>query len=68
MAANQAARIKSKISQYADDPASLANNVKRLQGIELMRLRVGDWRVIFDDDGHVLAILKIAIRGSAYGG
>lgn len=67
MPTNQAARIKAKIGQYARDPASLANNVKRLQGTDLMRLRIGDWRVVFDEDGHVLAILEIASRGSAYG-
>lgn len=68
MTTNQAARIKAKIGQYARDPGSLANNAKRLQGTDLMRLRIGDWRVVFDEDGHVLAILVITSRGSAYGG
>jgi mRNA interferase RelE/StbE len=59
--------IRLKIRQYADDPASLANNVKALQGAHgCRRLRVGDWRVIFRDDGVILAILKIAQRGSVY--
>ena len=67
MPANEARRIEAKIAQYAADPASLANNVKRLQGSHLLRLRVGDWRVLFADDGRVVAIVKIAPRGSAYG-
>jgi len=34
---NESARIRSKLRQYADDPASQANNVKKLQG----RMRTG---------------------------
>ena len=65
--ANIAARIRAKIVQYAADPKSLANNVKALQGSEgYFRLRVGDWRVIFREDGTVVLIVKVAARGSAY--
>ena len=32
MPANDAARIRQKVEQYVRDPASLANNVKALQG------------------------------------
>ena len=67
MPTNTAKRIRAKIEQYADDPASLANNVKRLRGGNEMRLRVGDWRVIFREDGVVLAIIRIAPRREAYG-
>jgi len=63
---NTAKRIRGKIEQYAADPASLANNVKRLRGGNAMRLRVGDWRVVFRKDGVVLAIIRIAARGEAY--
>ncbi len=66
MPTNTAKRIRAKIEQYAADPASLANNVKRLRGGNEMRLRVGDWRVIFREDGVVLAIIRIARRGEAY--
>lgn len=62
-----AARIRSKIEQYATDPPSLAGNVLKLQGREGYRLRVGDYRVIFDDDGNVLDILGVGPRGSVYG-
>ena len=30
-------------------------------------LRVGDWRVIMDEDGVVLAVLEIGPRGGIYG-
>lgn len=64
--ANEAARIRGKVEQYATDPASQANNVKKLQGRDGYRLRVGDWRVIFDEDGNVIAILEIGPRGGIY--
>jgi mRNA interferase RelE/StbE len=54
------------LGQYAADPASLANNVKRLRGGNAMRLRVGDWRVVFREDGAIVAIIRIAPRGAAY--
>lgn len=64
--ANEAKRITSKIEQYADDPKSLANNVKALVGSPYIRLRVGDWRVIIDDQGNVIEVIKIGPRGSIY--
>lgn len=66
MPANEARRIRSKIEAYAADPASQANNVTKLQGRDGYRLRVGDWRVIFDQDGAVMAILAIGPRGQVY--
>jgi mRNA interferase RelE/StbE len=66
MPANLAKRIRAKIEQYAADPASQANNVKKLKGRPGFRLRVGDYRVIFDRQGNVLAILQIGPRGSIY--
>lgn len=60
-------RLRQKIRQLADDPASLANNVKRLKGEGgLYRLRAGDWRVIYSDSGIVLLVVRVAPRGSAY--
>jgi mRNA interferase RelE/StbE len=66
MPANTARLIRAKIEGYADDPASQANNVKSLTGRPGFRLRVGDWRVILDDDGNVLAVLEIGPRGGIY--
>lgn len=65
--ANTRRLLVAKIAQYVDDPQSLANNVKALKGSPgYMRLRVGDWRVIMTDDGVVVAVVRIAPRGSAY--
>lgn len=61
-----AQRIRSKIYEYAADPTSQANNVKALQGSDLIRLRVGSWRVIMSD-GVVIDVLEVGSRGSIYG-
>jgi mRNA interferase RelE/StbE len=64
---NEARRIRGKIEQYAADPKSLANNVTALKGRHpLLRLRVGDWRVIMNDGGVVLAIVEVGPRGGIY--
>ncbi len=65
MPANVAARIEAKVSEYAVNPAALANNVTALVGREGVRLRVGDWRIIMND-GVVLAVLEIGPRGGIY--
>ena len=64
---NDAQRIRDKIEQYAEDPASQANNVKKLRGRDGLRLRIGDWRVIFDEDEDDIRVLVIGPRGSVYG-
>jgi mRNA interferase RelE/StbE len=66
MPANTAQLIRFKIESYALDPKAHANNVKSLKGREGIRLRVGDWRVILDDQGNVLAVLDIGPRGGIY--
>jgi len=63
MPANTAMLIRTKIEAFAKDPASQTNNVKSLKGREGIRLRVGDWRVILDDQGNVLAVLDMGSRG-----
>jgi mRNA interferase RelE/StbE len=64
---NDAQRIRDKIEQYAKDPASQANNIKKLRGRDGLRLRVGDWRVIFDEEEDGIRVLVIGPRGSVYG-
>ena len=60
-------RIRAKVALLAREPAALANVVKRLKGGGgLMRLRVGDWRVIYTERLVVLLVVKVAPRGSAY--
>ena len=66
MPADTAQRIIAKIEQYAQEPETQANNVTALKGREGIRLRVGDWRIIMNDDGVVLAVLEIGPRGRVY--
>ncbi|MCC5972341.1 MAG: type II toxin-antitoxin system RelE/ParE family toxin [Pararhodobacter sp.] len=66
MPATTARLIRLKIEAYARDPGAQANNVKALKGRQGVRLRVGDWRVIMDDQGNVLAVLDIGPRGGIY--
>ena len=64
--ANRAKLIRSKITLYAKDPASQANNVKRLTGVDALRLRVGDFRVIFSETADTITILDVGPRGDIY--
>lgn len=68
MPANESARIRLKIEQYAEEPESLANMVKALTGSDYIRLRVGDWRIIMDEKETVLDVIKIGARGDVYKG
>jgi mRNA interferase RelE/StbE len=61
-----ARRIRDKIDQYATSPDRFATQVKRLQGSPFYRLRVGDYRVIFDEDGKVLTIIAVGHRREIY--
>lgn len=61
-----AARILEKIEAYAADPAAQANNVKRLQDSSAPRLRVGDYRVVFEESETEIVVTKIGPRGSVY--
>lgn len=63
---SDAARIVAKIDAYAADRSSMTNNVKALAGSSAFRLRVGDFRVIFEETDSEIIVTKIAPRGSAY--
>ena len=61
-------RIAEKINCLGENPDDPSLDIKPLQGQPYYRLRVGDWRVIFDrdDDVKIIAIEKIKPRGGAY--
>ena len=63
-----AQRIREKLDRIATDPHATHRNVTRLQKTPAFRLRVGDWRVIYEIDVHQLRILvlKIGPRGGIY--
>lgn len=61
-------QIMKKLFDVAADPYARHNNVSKLQGRDGYRLRVGDWRVIYDvqDDRLVLVALELDTRGGIY--
>lgn len=59
-------KIVLKINQYACDPESLKNQVKKLINSGSYRLRVGGYRIIFSKNGTIMKIEKIGNRGDVY--
>ncbi len=68
MPRNIARLIRRKLDQIALDPNARYNNVTKLRNRPGYRLRIGDWRVIYEiqNDELVILILRIAPRGGAY--
>jgi mRNA interferase RelE/StbE len=68
MSRHTAHLIREKLDQLAQDPHARNPNVTKLQGRPGYRLRVGDWRVIYEleDDRLVILVLKVAPRGGVY--
>lgn len=61
-------RIVGKIKEVAADPYAIHNNVTKLQGRDGYRLRIGDWRLIYElqDDRMELWVLEVGARGGIY--
>lgn len=57
-----------KIKMLGENPDNLSLDIKPLEGQPHYRLRIGQWRIIFDRDDQVkiIAIEKIKPRGGAY--
>jgi len=60
---NRAAKIMDKIDRYAETGAG---DVKQLTGSPAKRLRVGDFRVIFEETFTTVTVSRIAPRGGIY--
>jgi len=61
-------RIAEKLEQLGRDPDNSSLDIKKLEGEPYFRLRVGNWRVIFErhDVVRIITIEKIKPRGDAY--
>ena len=59
-------RVEAALDQLALTPLSLRNQIKRLKGQTALRLRVGDWRIIFQLRSDEILVLMIAHRSEAY--
>jgi mRNA interferase RelE/StbE len=62
---NMAQRLRKAISDYAADPKAHANNVKNI-GAAGTRLRVGHYRIIFDETDTEIRVTKVGPRGGIY--
>lgn len=60
---SDAKRIVAKIERYAQTGAG---DVTQLVGSTAMRLRVGDYRVIFEETDMEIFVTKIGARGAVY--
>ena len=61
-------RMREKLEQIATDPYAKHANVTKLQNRPGYRLRIGDWRVIYDveDEKLIILVLKVGPRGEVY--
>lgn len=60
----QPAHIRNRILNAIHNLPS--GDVKKLQGRNGYRLRVGDYRIIFDRNGNIIYIERISNRGQVY--
>jgi mRNA interferase RelE/StbE len=63
---NAANRIRKAIADYAADPRAHANNVKALKGSSALRIRVGDYRIVFVEDTAGIVVTRVGPRGGVY--
>lgn len=63
---DEAQRIRGALHRLASDPRGLDLDVKKLHGRSGHRLRVGDWRVIFELTGDTIVVKAVRRRGDAY--
>jgi mRNA interferase RelE/StbE len=63
LAANVRQRIDRRMLEFA---TSGKGDVKRLKGRQGSRLRVGDWRVIFYEEGGAIIVAAVGHRRDIY--
>lgn len=68
MPRNVAVLIRQKLERLAADPYAPNMNAIKLQNRDGYRLRIGDWRVIYEmqDNRLIILVVKIAGRGEVY--
>jgi mRNA interferase RelE/StbE len=64
---SDAVRIVRAIEAFADNPSGAAD-IKALRGKHggFLRLRVGDYRVIFEVEGDIVSVYEVKHRQEAY--
>jgi|ETNmetMinimDraft_2_1059921.scaffolds.fasta_scaffold256687_2 mRNA interferase RelE/StbE len=61
---NLSSRIYKKVNNLKENFNSA--DIKRLQNSDLFRLRIGDYRVLFEISKEIITILKIGHRKNIY--
>ncbi len=63
-----AQRIRRRLDDIVTNPYANHRDVTKLQDRPGFRLRVGDWRVIYEIDGDqlIILVLRIGPRGEVY--
>jgi mRNA interferase RelE/StbE len=63
-------KISHKIQILAKNPSNKALDIKKLKGLSnVYRMRVGNYRVIYEIENNklIITVIKIGIRGDIYG-
>jgi mRNA interferase RelE/StbE len=63
LAADVRRRIDRRLTEFA---TSGTGDLKRLKGREGSRLRIGDWRVIFYEEGGAIVVVAVGHRREVY--
>lgn len=63
LAAQIRQRIDARLTEFATNGAG---DVKRLKGRRGSRLRVGDWRVVFYEEGDTIVIVAVGHRREVF--
>jgi mRNA interferase RelE/StbE len=63
LAADVRRRIDRRLTEFA---TSGTGDLKRLKGREGSRLRIGDWRVIFYEEGSAIVVVAVGHRREVY--
>lgn len=63
LAADVRRRIDRRLTEFA---TSGTGDLKRLKGREGSRLRIGDWRVIFYEEGGTIVVVAVGHRREVY--
>jgi mRNA interferase RelE/StbE len=54
------------MSEYATGSGAHANQVKALRGAAGLRMRIGDFRVLFQETDSMITVVTIGPRGRVY--
>ena len=68
MSSNTANLIREKLDLLAKNPFDNNPNIKQLKGVKAFRLRVGDWRIIYEvrNQELIILVLRIGAHGGIY--